>query len=255
MEIPAAVRLAAEGREPRPVWLNELGGITFVAGSGHDPVFLKWAPSGSGIDLAAEARRLDWAAPYTTVPRVVDLTADRAGTLLVTSAIPGENAVAEPWNLAPGTAVGIIGEGLRRFHDALPTEGCPFSWAVHDRISTARRNAESGSTGPDLWHPEHRGLTLAEAMGILEEPPPVDRLVVCHGDACAPNTIIHDGRLGGYVDLGALGVADRWADLAIATWSTEWNYGPGWAAELLDAYGIEDDPLRRGYYRLLWDLT
>lgn len=33
----------------------------------------------------------------------------------------------------------------------------------------------------------------------------------------------------------ALGVADRWADLAVATWSTTWNYGPGWEEPVLDA--------------------
>jgi len=56
------------------------------------------------------------------------------------------------------------------------------------------------------------------------------------------------------VDLGALGVADRWADLAVATWSTTWNYGPRWQAALLDAYGIAPDPGRTRYCRLLWDL-
>jgi aminoglycoside phosphotransferase len=35
------------------------------------------------------------------------------------------------------------------------------------------------------------------------------------------------GACSGHVDLGARGVADRWADLAIATWSTQWNYGAG----------------------------
>ncbi len=80
-------------------------------------------------------------------------------------------------------------------------------------------------------------------------------LVVCHGDACAPNTLLSDdGRWSGHVDLGFLGVADRWADLAVATWSTEWNYGPGWEEPLLDAYGIDPDRERMAYYRLLWDL-
>ncbi|MGH3933798.1 MAG: phosphotransferase, partial [Pseudonocardiaceae bacterium] len=93
---------------------------------------------------------------------------------------------------------------------------------------------------------DRRKLGLAHA-------PPVDQLVVCHGDACAPNTVLlEDGRLSGHVDLGALGVADRWADLAIATWSTEWNYGPGWDGPLLAAYGVDPDPERIAYYRLLW---
>jgi kanamycin kinase len=86
--------------------------------------------------------------------------------------------------------------------------------------------------------------------------PPTDKLVVCHGDACAPNTLLAaDGHWSGHVDLGMLGVADRWADLAVATWSAEWNYGPGWDGLLLDSYGIRPDPERTRYYRLLWDLS
>jgi kanamycin kinase len=80
--------------------------------------------------------------------------------------------------------------------------------------------------------------------------------VVCHGDACAPNTLIDDsGACSGHVDFGHLGVADRWADLSIATWSLDWNYGPGWQHMLLDAYGVEPDEERISYYRLLWDLS
>jgi kanamycin kinase len=30
-----------------------------------------------------------------------------------------------------------------------------------------------------------------------------------------------------------------WADLAIATWSTAWNYGPGWLIPLLQAHGVQ----------------
>jgi len=56
------------------------------------------------------------------------------------------------------------------------------------------------------------------------------------------------------VDLGSLGTADRWADLAVATWSTQWNCGAGWEQLLLDAYGTDPDPGRSAYYRLLWDL-
>ncbi len=41
----------------------------------------------------------------------------------------------------------------------------------------------------------------------------------------------------------------------MATWSTEWNYGPGWEDVLLAAYGVDPDPgPRTRYYRLLWDL-
>jgi kanamycin kinase len=93
------------------------------------------------------------------------------------------------------------------------------------------------------------------ALELPADTPDIDELVVCHGDACAPNTLLtYDGACSGHVDLGALGVADRWADLAVATWSAEWNYGPGWEGLLLDSYGIAPDYRRTRYYRLLWDL-
>ena len=92
-------------------------------------------------------------------------------------------------------------------------------------------------------------------LARVQDIPPADRLVVCHGDACAPNTLVgDDGSCIGHVDLGRLGVADRWADLAVATWSTVWNYGPGYEDLLLAKYGIAPDPECTAFYRRLWDL-
>jgi kanamycin kinase len=122
-------------------------------------------------------------------------------------------------------------------------------------LADARRRGATGRLSPDHWHADHRGLTVDQALDLLASPPPIDELVVCHGDACAPNTILSDtGQWSGHVDLGAVGTADRWADLAVATWSAGWNYGPGWEGQLLAAYGVSDDPVRTRYYRLLWDL-
>lgn len=88
----------------------------------------------------------------------------------------------------------------------------------------------------------------------LLEPPSIDRLVVCHGDACLPNTLLDDdGRPVAHVDLAALGVADRWADIAVAAMSTLWNFGPGWEDTLIAAYGVDPDRPRLEYYRRLWN--
>jgi hypothetical protein len=59
------------------------------------------------------------------------------------------------------------------------------------------------------WHEEFRGIGVDGALELLAEVPPIDELVVCHGDSCAPNTLIGDDGRSGHVDLGELGVADR----------------------------------------------
>lgn len=252
--VPAAVRALAGGAPTRPVWHNLLGGLTFELG-GEERRFVKWTPASSGIDLTREAERLRWAARFVAVPLVLDHGNDGDGEWLVTRAIAGENAVTERWKADPRTAVRAVGGGLRALHDALPVDGCPFSWSAEERVEVARGRASAGLVVPDRWHDDHRAFDVDEALERIAAIPPVDRLVVCHGDSCAPNTLIgDDGRCTGHVDLGSLGVADRWADLAVASWSTGWNYGPGWDDELLDAYGVDPDPERTAYYRLLWDL-
>lgn len=233
--VPERVRLLAGDDDVVPVWRNELGGLTFrLTGAAGAERYVKWVPAGTPeLDLDAEADRLAWAGRYTPVPRVLDRGADVAGAWLLTAGIPGRSAVDPRWLAHPDTAARAIGAGLRAMHDALPVDDCPFSWRVADRVARL---------SPD-------------ARAQVGDVPAVDRLVVCHGDPCAPNTLLDDdGRWTAHVDLDALGVADRWADLAVASYSLEWNYGDGYEPAFFDGYGIAPDAERIAFYRRLWDL-
>jgi kanamycin kinase len=140
-------------------------------------------------------------------------------------------------------------------HDALPVNECPFSWSAESRISNAREGIMQGKFYSSQWHVEFSNLYVKSVLEELNSPPPSDQFVVCHGDACAPNTLINNnGQWAGHVDMEKLVVADGWADLAIAAWSTQWNYGPGWENFLYYAYGIDPDMQKIRFYRLLWDL-
>lgn len=232
--VPARVRALARGSALVPVWRNGYGGLTFRTDDGR---YIKHGPRNAESSLADETARLEWAGAFIRVPHVLETGADDADEWLVTRAIPGESAVATRWLAQPAVAVRAVGEGLRALHDALPVAACPFDWGVPARLANA---AERGIRVPDA----------------LREPPEVDRLVVCHADACCPNTLIgEDGRWLAHVDLGQLGTGDRWADIAVAAMSTEWNYGPGWEDALIEAYGIEPDRARLSYYRELWNAT
>ena len=232
--VPAAVGALARGARLTPVWANEAGGLTFAT---DDARFVKHGPRSEETSMDAEAARLAWAGRFTLVPRVLEVGGDTTHEWLVTAALPGESAVSPRWVADPATAVRAVGEGLRALHDALPVPECPFDWGVPERAARAAG----------------RGIPLPDA---LRDAPPIDLPVVCHGDACCPNTLIaDDGRWMAHVDLGALGVADRWADIAVASMSTEWNYGPGWDDALIAAYGVEPDRERLAYYRALWNAT
>jgi len=238
VDVPDRVHDLAGDARLEPVWANDIGGLTFRASpaAGH-PFYIKWGPRNDEWNLRDEAERLRWAGHWIRVPEVIDQGQDATHEWLVTKAIDGDSAVHPRWVARPEIAVRAVGEGLRALHDALPVDDCPWDWAVESRIANAAR----------------RGIRVPERF---HDAPPIDRLVVCHADACCPNTLIgDDGRWLAHVDLGLLGVGDRWGDIAVASMSTEWNYGPGWEDALIEAYGLEPDRERLAYYRELWNAT
>ncbi|GHE09558.1 aminoglycoside 3'-phosphotransferase [Klenkia taihuensis] len=207
------------------VWRNELGGLTFRLGDGP---YLKWSPRPAAPALDRERDALGWLAGRHPVPALLDHGADDHAQWLLTAPLPGEHAVGDRWRARRSEAIAAIAVGLRAVH-ALPVDVVP-----------AHRAGES-------W-------AARTPTGLGPRPPLTDPVVV-HGDACAPNTLVSGaGAWVGHVDLGDLGVGDRWADLAVASLSLDWNFGEGHQPELFRAYGIEPDPERIRYYRALWEL-
>ena len=222
--IPDVVREIGSGRPAELAWRNELGGLTFRIGE----TFVKWNPRSTGIDLERERLRLEWISGRHPAPRVIDFGADAEAQWLVTAAVPGDSAVGDAWRARRSEAIRAIADGLRAIH-AVPIDDVPVAWTSESWVGRA-----PASLGPR---------------------PPIDGPVLVHGDACAPNTLISSlGRWTGNVDFGDLAVGDRWADLAVASMSLDWNFGKGHQDELFDAYGITPDPERIGYYRALWHL-
>lgn len=220
-EQPAGVvSVLAGDSTPELVWRNELGGQTWRLGERY----LKWSPDTAGLDLNNEVERLRWLLGRYPVPEVLDSGHDGRGSWILTAALAGTSAVSPRWRAHPEAAVRAIAEGLRRLH-RLDVDQFPSGWESW----ATRRPAGLGS------------------------PPAAEPLVVVHGDACAPNTLVGaDGSFAGIVDVGDLVLGDRWADLAVASMSLEWNFGPDWEPSFFDAYGMERDDARVTYFRALW---
>ena len=126
-----------------PVWANQLGGLTFALG---DDLHCKWqpidGPDDPAADLAAEAERIAWLAPHTTVPEVVERGEDADGRWLLTRTIGDCSAVDARWSADPTVVVEALGIGMRDFHDRVPVAECPFDWSIERRI------AETDSRSP-----------------------------------------------------------------------------------------------------------
>lgn len=218
--------------------------------------FLKLARRGGYPEIKDEADRMVWASRHLPVPRVLSTDSNQEVAWMVTEGLGGQDATSPTLAADPEVLVRTLAHGLRRFHEA-PVDMCPFDFRLEHALSHVRVRLEAGQIEPARdFHNEFSHLSAQQAIASLEQSvPATEDLVVCHGDYCLPNILIEAGMATGFVDLGELGVADRWWDLAVASWSITWNLGPGYEDFFLEEYGVQKDPDRIGFYRLLYDVV
>ena len=237
-------------------WDGDAGKTWRLVSTDGDRRFAKVRPRGGHPSLADERDRLVWARTWMTVPDVVEYGSDGDVEWLITSGLDGEDAtIVKVW-MEPDVLVPLLGAGLRTWHETLPVEACPFDFLLDTALEHCRQRVRDGQTSWDGLRGRNDRVTPSEALGELERNrPPDEDVVVCHGDYCFPNVFLTDGRITGFLDVGELGIADRWWDIAIGAWSTTWNVDPSYEPLFYEGYGIEQDADRIAYYRLLYELA
>lgn len=258
LEPPESVRSEHADWNWTVAWAYYPASITWrLQGQNGELRFLKVIQRSAQIpSLEGECQRMRWAREYLPVPEVIGCGADNNIEWLLTVGLPGRDATWDEFKSDKLRLVAMLARGLRRFHTA-PSGECPFDYTVETALELVRARVASGSVDPEKdFHPEHRHLTPHTAIDELERlRPESEDLVVCHGDYCLPNVLIEAAEAVGFLDLGQLGVADRWWDIAVGSWSVTWNLGPGLENHFYESYGVEPDLRRIAFYRLLYDLS
>jgi aminoglycoside phosphotransferase len=98
---------------------------------------------------------------------------------------------------------------------------------------------------------------FADSLGeLLATLPPATEPTLIHGDYCFPNVLVHGRRLATIVDVGDLGVGDRWFDFAAVHMSGQMNLGADWDIErFMQAYGVGLDEARLDWFSRLYRLA
>ncbi|WP_030672632.1 APH(3'') family aminoglycoside O-phosphotransferase [Streptomyces rimosus] len=260
------LRADGEGAGWEPVADGESGAAVFRSADGSR--YAKCVPADQAAALEAERDRVSWLGTQDVPgPRVLDWRVGAAGAGLVTSAVRGIPADRAPASMLRA-AWEPIADAVRRLHE-LPPERCPFTRGLGDMFSLARDVVARGAVNPDFLPREQRHTPGAELLARLV-PYVGQRLaqeaaqtVVCHGDLCLPNIILDPDTpaVAGFIDLGRLGRADPYADLALlfATAREMWGDDErrSQAAEEAFAarYGMALDRDRERFYLHLDPLT
>ncbi|PRH88986.1 APH(3'') family aminoglycoside O-phosphotransferase [Labrys okinawensis] len=254
------------GKEWLAVSHGESGDSVYRRSDGA--AFAKISQDRGALALEGERRPIEWLSRFDLgSPQMLDWRIGEEGACLITSAVPGVPAsdldgrqLLQAW---PSIAARI-----GALH-ALAAEDCPFERGLSTMLARAADVVSRGAVNPDFLRPEQQETDPADLLLALEAEREKrlaeeagDR-VVCHGDACMPNFMVDPAtlRCTGMIDLGRLGTADRYVDLALmlANAGESWS-GPDQAqaafASLFEVLGLErPDRERLDFYLSLDPLT
>jgi aminoglycoside 3'-phosphotransferase II len=185
-------------------------------------------------DLERERMRLAWAADRLPVPRVIAFASESDRQYLVLEALAG-TPIELATDLGVSDRVAHLARTMRALHD-VPIASCPFDGRIAERLAQAEANVRAGRVDESDFDAERIGRSAASILDELRAWPAFSEdLVVTHGDFTLANILIEPT---GIVDLGRLGVADRYQDIALVLRDIAGDYGPAWVDAFAEAYGL-----------------
>lgn len=260
-----AAFLPSDSRAWEPVAGGESGASVYLHRGQRR--YAKVVPPEAVAELAAERDRSVWIS-QTAIPSapVLDWRETDAGAVLVTRAVPGVPA-SELDAAALRRAWPSIAVAVRALHD-LATDRCPFDRGLSQMMPLARVSVAEGRVIVGFLPEALQGTPPAQILESIDAELPVrlaeerTELVVCHGDLCLPNILVDPatGQVTALVDLGRLGTADPYGDIALllATAHDTWpdrETARRADQEFADLYGIRLDAERQDFYLRLDPLT
>ena len=227
-------------------------------GSGKGTLYLKVAAGEAG-DLRRERDRLIWLRGKLPVPDVRFFAEDAHRQIMLMTAVPGLPSFDARFESAcPARVIDLLAGGLRQLH-SVDISTCPFDATVDTLVKRAVDHITAGRIDETAFGGPYAGRSAEDMLyEVFVMRPRSEDLVFAHGDYCMPNVLVtaEDVALGGFVDWGGAGVADRYLDLALAARSITYNWGAVWVDPFFDAYGLAaPDADRIAFFQLLDELA
>ncbi|GAB3882569.1 APH(3') family aminoglycoside O-phosphotransferase [Spirosoma agri] len=254
--LPTALQRLIRFASWQPEGLGMSSAQTFRL-DGPEPFYLKINAVEPWGGLNVEAEALTWLRAYLPAPEVVFYERMDETDYLLIRALPGQPASDDRWKTNPERLTETLAVTMRALHELDPRT-CPFDQRTATKLRAVTSRVQHGLVDVDDFDETNSGQTPETILSrLVAEQPAQDDLVVTHGDFCLPNLILNDWTLSGFIDVGRLGVGDRYQDLAlcIRDLTDELNTDQ-YNDTFFAAYGlptIDDAKLR--YFQLLDELN
>lgn len=213
-----------------------------------------------------EVQMMRWLEGKLPVPKVLACEELNGISYLLMSRIPGDMACEPRYMEQPAVLVKMLALVLKRLWSVDITD-CPRNVSLKNKLAQAEERVAKSMVDVEDAEPDtfgYNGFESPQALLIwLKENQPTEEPVLIHGDYCLPNVFFEGETLAGFIDLGRMGIGDKWCDIALCYRSLchnfEGRYGgnpyPGFVPQMLfEELGIEPDWERLRYYILLDEL-
>lgn len=249
----------------KPYELNDVG-MSDSEVRIYDEYVLKIQPRSHETDN--EYAMTKWIGKQIRIPEifVYSVINDIAYTLM--SKVDGQMLCEDSYLQHPEKLIKIAADGLKQLWQ-IDIKGCPYNTSrLSERLKAAEYNVRNGLVDVEDAEPETFGpngfANPEELLKWLQNNRPEEDIVLSHGDYCLPNIFVKENEIKGFIDLGKMGPADRWQDIAIAIRSLQHNFDGTYTdgkklldfepQMLLKELGVEFDSHKYRYYILLDEL-
>lgn len=254
IDLPVSLAEMTAGHAWARDTVGESGGAVYrLFGHTEAPdLYLKHGRGAVAGDVTDEMARLLWLAGRIAAPAVRCYVGGSDEAWLLMDAIPGRTAYQLLEAGDDGAPiVDALARHLKRLH-AIPVEDCPFTSDHRFRLARARARLDAGLVDTDDFDDERQGMTAQAVWDQMTALTPLSPdTVVTHGDYSLDNLILRDGEVVGCIDVGRVGLADRYQDLTIA-WRDLGEFGRPLQARFLKSYGADRlDEGKLGFHLML----
>lgn len=209
---------------------------------------------------------MKWLKNKVSVPEIICNIIENGNNYLLMSKIAGKMSCDDEFLKNPKQLVFVLADAIKNLW-SVDISSCPVKNDLSTALKTAEYRVEHGLVDVEDAEPETFGKggfkDPQDLLGWLYDNRPEEDFVLSHGDFCLPNVFINDGEFSGFVDIGRMGVADRYQDIALCYRSLKHNFSGKFGGKIyggfdekmfFDALGIEPDFDKIRYYILLDEL-
>lgn len=209
---------------------------------------------------------MKWLKNKVSVPEIICNITENGKNYLLMSKINGKMSCDDEFLKKPKQLVFVLSDAIKTLWN-VDISDCPIENDLSTALKTAEYRVEHGLVDVEDAEPETFGKggfkDPQELLGWLYDNRPEEDFVLSHGDFCLPNVFINDDKFSGFVDIGRMGVADRYQDIALCYRSLKHNFSGKFGGKsyggfdekmFFDALGIEPDFDKIRYYILLDEL-